>query len=115
MFLSCFIESGGKERAFVRERGAAMEKETWCVCRKCLTRDMDQAAYFQNLHDYIANLDEDLKVETPLYETRLSLCKECDLLLDGMCRACGCFVELRAAMKKNSCPYDKWRAFKQDY
>ncbi len=54
-------------------------------------------------------------METPLYETRLSLCKECDLLLDGMCRACGCFVELRATMKKNSCPYDKWRAFKQDY
>ncbi len=87
-----------------------MERERKRFCRKCLTRDMDQAAYFQNLHDYIANLDEELKVEEPLYEERLSLCKECDLLLDGMCRACGCFVELRAAMKKNACPYEKWSA-----
>lgn len=80
------------------------------VCRKCLTRDMDQKEYFENLHTYIANLDEDLKVTEPLYERRLLLCKACDLLYDGMCRACGCYVELRAVMKKNSCPYDKWTA-----
>ena len=90
------------------QEDADMEIENRRICRKCLTRDMDQAAYFQNLHDYIAGLDEELKVEEPLYEKRLSFCKECDLLLDGMCRACGCFVELRAAIKKNSCPYEKW-------
>lgn len=78
------------------------------VCRKCLTRDMDQNAYFENLHTYIDNLDNDLKVSQPLYEQRLAVCKECELLLDGMCRACGCFVELRASMKKNVCPYSKW-------
>lgn len=84
------------------------ENKTKRICRKCLTRDMDEAAYFDNLHNYIANLDEELKVEKPLYEERLSVCQSCSLLADGMCRACGCFVELRAAMKKNSCPYDKW-------
>ena len=30
--------------------------------------------------------------------------------MDGMCRACGCYVELRAAMRKNACPYEKWKA-----
>lgn len=87
-----------------------MEIETKRICRKCLTRDMDKDAYFENLHTYIANLDDELKVEKPLYEERLSLCKECDLLADGMCRACGCYVELRAAMRKNACPYGKWGA-----
>ena len=29
-------------------------------------------------------------------------------LADGMCRACGCFVELRAAIKTNVCSYGKW-------
>lgn len=91
-----------------------MEMEQRRICRKCLTRDMDQAAYFKNLHDYIANLDEDVKVEEPLYEKRLSLCQACDLLLDGMCRACGCFVELRAAIRTNGCPYDKWGAFREN-
>lgn len=79
-------------------------------CRKCLTRDMDQKEYFENLHTYIANLEEDVKVSEPLYERRLLVCKSCDLLYDGMCRACGCYVELRAVMKKNGCPYEKWKA-----
>lgn len=78
------------------------------ICRKCLTSEMDEAAYFENLHTYIANLDEDIKVSRSVYEDRLALCKNCDLLADGMCRACGCFVELRAVIWKNSCPYDKW-------
>ena len=87
-----------------------MEIETKRICRKCLTRDMDKDAYFENLHTYIANIDDEIKVEEPLYEERLSLCKECDLLADGMCRACGCYVELRAAIRKNGCPYDKWKS-----
>jgi len=87
-----------------------MEIETKRICRKCLTRYMDKDAYFENLHTYIANIDDEIKVEKPLYEERLSLCKECDLLADGMCRACGCYVELRAAIRKNGCPYDKWKS-----
>ena len=85
--------------------------ENFRVCRRCLTRDMmDKAAYFQNMYDYINNLDESIKTNQPLYEKRLMVCKECDLLADGMCRACGCFVELRAALAKNGFPYDKWPA-----
>ena len=87
-----------------------METGTKRLCRRCLTKDMDQKEYFDNLHTYIANLDEELKVSEPLYEKRLLLCKSCGLLYDGMCRACGCYVELRAVMRKNSCPYDKWKA-----
>lgn len=71
---------------------------------------MDQEEYFRNLHAYVANLDSDIKVSRPVYEERLLYCKNCDLLLDGMCRACGCFVELRAALRKNACPYDKWKS-----
>lgn len=71
---------------------------------------MEQEEYFRNLHTYVANLDSDIKVGRPLYEERLRRCKDCDLLSDGMCRACGCFVELRAALRKNACPYDKWKA-----
>lgn len=82
-------------------------------CRRCLTRDMDQQEYFENLHAYIVNLEEEVKVKEPLYEKRLLICKSCDLLYDGMCRACGCYVELRAVMRKNSCPYDKWKAQKE--
>lgn len=85
-----------------------METESKRICRRCLTKDMDMDAYFENLHAYIANMDEDIKAEEPLYQKRLSVCQECDLLADGMCRACGCYVELRAAVKERRCPYGQW-------
>ena len=69
---------------------------------------MDQNEYFDNLHEYIKNLDEEIKADEETYEKRLSICKTCDYLSDGMCRACGCFVELRAAIENNVCSYDKW-------
>lgn len=68
----------------------------------------DQAKEFQNIRDYIDNLDVDIKSPDVLYEERLSICKECDMLLAGMCRKCGCYVELRAAVTKNYCPGKKW-------
>lgn len=77
-------------------------------CRKCLLREMDQKEYFDNLYDYINRLDEDIKASDELYENRLQICKSCDYLEEGMCKACGCYVELRAVMKNNICSYNKW-------
>ena len=78
-------------------------------CRKCLTRDMvGKEEYFRPLREYIANLDPEIKADEALYEERLAVCKECDLLLEGMCRICGCYVELRAVVAKNICPRKKW-------
>lgn len=87
------------------------ELQTLRYCRKCLTRDMiGQEEYFKNLQEYIANIETELKVTEDLYEERLAVCKDCELLLEGMCRSCGCYVELRAAMKKNACPRHKWES-----
>ena len=86
-----------------------MEGIEYRFCKKCLTRDMmDKDKYFEKLQDLIDNLDNDVKTPKDKYEERLSICLECDYLADGMCRACGCYVELRAAVKKNSCSYKKW-------
>ncbi len=69
---------------------------------------LGQEEYFKNLQEYIENLDEDIKAEDGLYESRLSICVSCDNLLEGMCRSCGCYVELRAAIIGNTCPKGKW-------
>jgi len=73
-------------------------------CKKCLLRDMEESEYFVDLQKYIAHLDEDLKVEEAEYERRLNLCRGCEYLRNGMCGKCGCFVELRALLKKKCCP-----------
>ena len=74
------------------------------ICKKCLLRDMPEQAFFDNLTRTIERLDEDLKVPGEVYQQRLSTCTSCEELLNGMCRLCGCYVELRAVMKKNGCP-----------
>lgn len=86
-----------------------MEQTDFRKCRRCLTRDMiDREEEFRSMREYIDNLDENIKADTELYENRLGICKECDMLLAGMCRSCGCYVEMRAAVKKNMCPRKKW-------
>lgn len=73
-------------------------------CKKCLLRDLPEAEYFKTMYEYIANLDPDIKAEPDVYEERLALCRDCEELLSGMCRLCGCYVEMRAAVRKNYCP-----------
>lgn len=77
-------------------------------CKRCLLREFDNEAYMNNLHEYILHINEEEKTLETDYEERLGKCKECDYLMEGMCRACGCYVELRAALKDNACPYEKW-------
>ncbi len=50
----------------------------------------------------------DSKADKAVYEDRLAVCKECKYLNEGLCGACGCFVELRAVIAVNRCPYEKW-------
>jgi hypothetical protein len=77
-------------------------------CLKCLLREMNKDSYMENLYNYINHLDPEIKTESSLYEHRLSICKQCNYLLDGMCKACGCYVELRASIQTNTCSYGKW-------
>lgn len=81
------------------------EKEiSFRICKKCLLRDMEEGEYFKNMYDYIAHLDPEIKTGHEEYERRLQTCRECEELANGMCRVCGCFVEMRAALEKNYCP-----------
>lgn len=81
-----------------------MGDERLTICRKCLIRDMPEAEFFENMYDYIANIPEEDKVSDAEYERRLNQCRRCGDLLNGMCRICGCFVEMRAAVALRHCP-----------
>ena len=73
-------------------------------CKKCLLDKLFEEKEYQHLQDYIKNLDEYIKTEDKEYKERLVICMKCDNLINGMCKICGCFVELRAVVKKNYCP-----------
>lgn len=80
------------------------------LCKKCLLYDYPEAKYFTHLYEYINNLDADIKVDDTEYDRRLNICIECPDYFQGMCRVCGCFVELRAVILENSCasPDKRW-------
>ncbi len=98
------------------ESGHGSEAAPPRFCRKCFLREMMQQGAleesYRSMYERIEMMDEDLRCKGDEYEARLKQCKKCENLAEGMCRLCGCFVELRAAVKKNSCPATpkRWEA-----
>lgn len=76
-------------------------------CKRCLLSEIDKDLYFKNVFEYIAQLDDELKADPKIYADRLATCKQCDQLINGMCRKCGCFVEVRAIKKAQYCPSER--------
>lgn len=78
-------------------------------CRKCLLKEMmENGDFYATLKANIDSVTGEDRADDSLYEKRLLVCKGCDYLADGLCRACGCYVEYRAVKTKEKCPYKKW-------
>ena len=60
-------------------------------CKKCLLEDIAEEDFLRNMRQYIRGLDEEIKTESRSIKDALAFCKECDSLINGMCRICGCF------------------------
>lgn len=73
-------------------------------CKRCLLKDMSTDEYYRTIQEYVDSLSPDVRAPREEYDHRLALCKECDCLINGMCRLCGCFVEARAAKASAHCP-----------
>ena len=75
------------------------------ICPRCL---IEASGADFNLTEYMERVEPELRTPEDLYSERLKICQECERLNAGLCRGCGCFVELRAYTATNHCPYDKW-------
>ncbi len=73
-------------------------------CKRCLLREMAEDAALRDISGRIEKLPPQDKADEALYTRRLEACKSCDQLISGMCMKCGCYVEFRAAFKKQKCP-----------
>lgn len=72
-------------------------------CR-CLLKEAGEAEMAHVIAEYVAGLDESVRAADADYRARLAVCEDCDQLLSGTCRLCGCYVETRAAKKGLQCP-----------
>ncbi len=79
-------------------------------CKRCLLSEISDEDTKKTINELIVTMPEDKKADDTLYRQRLSVCKECDELINGMCGKCGCYVELRALQKIRRCPHElkKW-------
>lgn len=74
-------------------------------CRRCLLIDLpDGKALRANIDEYRRLLPEAQRANEATYAARLSMCRQCDALMAGTCRLCGCYVEARAAKSAQRCP-----------
>lgn len=84
-----------------------MEQKNPRICKKCLLRDL-AAEDQKNIKSYIDAIKPRDRTDGKAYEARLAVCMKCDKLVEATCQACGCYVELRAAIRHGRCPYKKW-------
>lgn len=77
-------------------------------CRKCLLRDFGEEEYQTIIKKNIDILKKEDRASKELTEKRLDVCRACDRLHMGTCQACGCYVEIRAAVIRSKCPKKKW-------
>lgn len=70
---------------------------------------MAEEDVLESITTRIDKLSPQEKTDDELYAKRLNECKNCEHLISGVCMKCGCYVEFRAAFKKNNCPNTKER------
>lgn len=83
-------------------------------CRRCLLEECDEAEILEKIQKLLAMMPDAQKAPEAEYRRRLQICKSCDSLINAQCMKCGCYVELRAAKRKERCPHEKkyWQRFK---
>ena len=77
-------------------------------CRKCLLSDMKNSDLMEVIRKGVDGISMKDRAEEKDYQKRLNLCRSCDNLISGTCLSCGCYVEIRAAIKTGRCPLKKW-------
>ena len=77
-------------------------------CTRCLLKDYSKEVYEKLIVEGLKALPAGDLADDEVTSKRLSVCKDCEKINQGTCLACGCYVEIRAALKAGKCPYSKW-------
>lgn len=81
-------------------------ENTKIPCR-CLLKEAGEKELAQSIAEYVNTLNEEIRADDDLYQKRLKICSGCGKLLNGTCQKCGCYVEMRAAVRTNHCPSEE--------
>lgn len=77
------------------------------ICKKCFI-GVQAEQYTQMIEKCRAAVPVKDRAGEALYARRIACCEECEFFHAATCRACGCYVELRALKENSRCPKKKW-------
>ena len=80
------------------------QKTPQVQCTRCLLRDLGNEPLYERIRRTVDAIAPTARCPDDVYEARLLACGTCEKLFCGMCRICGCYVEVRAAKSENRCP-----------
>lgn len=75
------------------------------LCKRCLLYEAGERAAYTQVQAYLETVPPEELASPTVRNSRLDQCRHCDQLIAGMCRKCGCYVEVRAALKDSTCPH----------
>ena len=91
-----------KENSSPREQFLSKYRSTDTeYCYPCLIKEWGNTSL--NIQEALESIPKERKVSPQEHERRLSICKQCDRLVNGMCASCGSFVVVRAAKSDQFC------------
>ncbi len=74
------------------------------LCRKCLLEEIEESGLREYLDNYAATLPQETRAPEAEYKIRLSLCEDCSHRIHFTCTLCGCYIQARAAKRRQRCP-----------
>ena len=77
------------------------------LCRKCLI-GVQAEQYADMIQKCTAAIPQRDRAGEAEFARRIALCEACEFFHAATCRACGCYVELRALKAATHCPKKKW-------
>jgi hypothetical protein len=87
------------------------------LCRKCLQDTVEESGLREYLDNYAATLPQEARTPEAEYKKRLSLCEDCGHRIRFTCTLCGCYIQARAAKKRQRCPIPgapRWSAVPEE-
>ena len=77
------------------------------ICKKCFI-GVQADEYSRMIEKCKAAIPERDRCKDQEFARRIALCEQCEFFTAATCRACGCYVELRAIKSGTHCPKKKW-------
>ena len=87
------------------------------LCRRCLLEEVEEGGLREHLDHYAATLPIEARAPEAEYKRRLALCEDCGHRIRFTCTLCGCYIQARAAKKRQRCPLPgapRWSAMPEE-